>query len=47
MILIALVVAFFIISVLIDKLYEDREEERNVNNLAKASMNKEKKKRRY
>ena len=43
MILIALVVAFFVIAVLIDKLYEDREEKRNVNNLAKASMKKRKK----
>ena len=46
MILLILVVAFFIIAMLIDSWYEDRDEERNVNGLAKASMKQKKRRKR-
>lgn len=48
MIFIAIILLFFLIAPFIDRLYEqDHEQEKNVDALAKASLKKEKKKRRY
>lgn len=48
MIFIAIILLFFLIAPFIDHLYEqDHEQEKNVDALAKESLKKEKKKRRY